>query len=186
MNGARKQKAMAVLVPLLAIALVFVLLRVFGSGPAKKAKARRPEPAKAAGYSSDGIDWHIPARYPATLRDPMLPATPADAEVDSETDEAAGGEPSELVVKGIVYSKQDPAAIVGTQIVREGDQVSGATVVSISRDSVEFEMDGKKWSQTVHLQTEPHSDAPNLKQNMQGPSDRSQDADSASVAESIH
>jgi len=54
-----------------------------------------------------------------------------------------------LSVKGIVYDKDKPAAIIGTQIVHEGDRISGATVVKITKNSVEFEMNGKKWTQNI-------------------------------------
>ena len=56
---------------------------------------------------------------------------------------------SKLVVKGIVYSDDDPSAVVGNRIVHEGDEIMGARVVKINRDSVVFEMDGKEWTQQV-------------------------------------
>jgi hypothetical protein len=54
-----------------------------------------------------------------------------------------------LVVKGIVWSPDRPAALIGDQIVREGGSVSGARVTKITRDSVEFEMNGTTWRQGV-------------------------------------
>jgi len=54
-----------------------------------------------------------------------------------------------IVVKGIVYSADRPAALIGDQIVREGGSVSGARVTKITRDSVEFEMNGTTWRQGV-------------------------------------
>jgi type II secretory pathway component PulC len=58
-------------------------------------------------------------------------------------------EPGGLIVKGIVYSEDSSFAIIGTEIVHEGGTVSGATVVKINPDSVEFEMNGKRWTQKV-------------------------------------
>ena len=55
----------------------------------------------------------------------------------------------DLLVKGILYSEDNPAAIIGILIVHEGDSVYGATVVKIERDSVIFEKNGKKWQQPV-------------------------------------
>jgi hypothetical protein len=54
-----------------------------------------------------------------------------------------------IAVKGIVYSKDNPSAVIGSQIVHEGDKVSGATIVKINEKSVDFEMNGKKWTQKV-------------------------------------
>jgi hypothetical protein len=53
-----------------------------------------------------------------------------------------------IVIKGIVYSER-PAAVIGTQIVHQGDKVSGATVIKINENNVEFEMGDKKWTQEV-------------------------------------
>jgi hypothetical protein len=54
----------------------------------------------------------------------------------------------DLVVKGIVYSEH-PSAVIGTQIAHQGDKVSGATVIKINKNDVEFEMGDKKWTQEV-------------------------------------
>jgi type II secretory pathway component PulC len=55
----------------------------------------------------------------------------------------------ELVVTGIVTTEQTPRALIGTEIVEQGQTIMGATVIKINPDSVEFEMDGKKWTQKV-------------------------------------
>jgi type II secretory pathway component PulC len=55
----------------------------------------------------------------------------------------------ELVVTGIVTTEQTPRALIGTEIVEQGQTIMGATVIRITPDSVEFEMDGKKWTQKV-------------------------------------
>lgn len=54
-----------------------------------------------------------------------------------------------LVVKGIAYSKSNASALIGGEVVHEGDTVSGAQVVKITRDTVEFEMNGTTWTQGV-------------------------------------
>lgn len=56
----------------------------------------------------------------------------------------AGGEASRLIVKGILSDQDNPSAIVNNQIVHEGDNISGATVIKINRDSVEFEV-RRRW-----------------------------------------
>jgi len=70
--------------------------------------------------------------------------------VKSGVPTAAGVEhPIKLQVRGIAFSHDKPSAVIGTTIVHEGDIVSGATVVRIDRDSVEFEINGHRWTQRV-------------------------------------
>jgi hypothetical protein len=38
---------------------------------------------------------------------------------------------------------------VGIEIVHVGSKVAGATVTKINKDDVEFEINGKKWTQKV-------------------------------------
>lgn len=52
-------------------------------------------------------------------------------------------------VNGIIYSTDNPCAVVGSRIVSVGDVVNGATVVKINPKSVEFERDNNKWTQYV-------------------------------------
>jgi type II secretory pathway component PulC len=64
-----------------------------------------------------------------------------------------------LVVKGIVYSESNPSALVGklippgvvgdVQSVHKGDMVAGAKITRITKDAVEFEMNGQIWRQNV-------------------------------------
>ena len=56
---------------------------------------------------------------------------------------------SDLVVKGIVLGEGRPKALIGIQTIEEGNEIFGATIVRISWGSVEFEMDGKSWTQKV-------------------------------------
>jgi len=137
--SATKQKVMAVLVPVLFIVLIFVFVQVFGTASHKPGSRRKLGPIKAVATSVDEIDWQIPDVWPGTLRNPM--------QFGSVTTIAA--ESGGPLVKGIVYSKDNPTAIVGTQIVHQGDKVSGTTIVKINEDSVELERNGKKWTQKV-------------------------------------
>ncbi len=58
-------------------------------------------------------------------------------------------ETSRLAVRGIVYSYNNPLAVVGVDTVKEGDSVDGVTVIRINRNTVEFEVKGLKWVQEV-------------------------------------
>ena len=138
---AKKQVTMTILIPALAIILIFVLIRTLGTEPAKPIKASGLTTASGTVNSYVKIDWKIPELYPTTLRDPMRPG--------SASITVAGDRANYLIVKGIVYSEQSPSAVIGDQIVHEGDKISDVTILKINRDNVEFEINGKKWTQKV-------------------------------------
>jgi outer membrane biosynthesis protein TonB len=131
-----RQKMTVIAVPALFIVLIFVFVRVFSTPSRKITGPGTFGPTKAAASSDSKIDWQAPALYPTTLRDPMR--------FGSATGETGG-----LIVKGILYSKDNPSAVIGSQIVHEGDKVLDVVIVKINEDSVEFEANGKKWTQKV-------------------------------------
>jgi hypothetical protein len=133
-----RQKATVILVPALFIVLIFVFSRVLSTPSHEIAKAQSFGPTGTVG-GSDKIDWQIPDPYPTTLRDPMQFGSVATAQTGT----------SGLIVKGIVYSKDNPSAVIGSQIVHEGDEVLGVTIIKINEKSIDFEMNGKKWTQKV-------------------------------------
>jgi len=137
---ANKQKVMVILMPVLFIVLIIVLTQVL-SGPAPKAAvAQNGSAANAAAALPDKVDWQIPAPYLATMRDPMQKGAGLSV---------TGAQDGELAVRGILYSQDKPSAVIGSQIVHQGEKVSGVTVQKINKDSVEFELDGKKWTQQI-------------------------------------
>lgn len=142
-NTAR-QKLMMTLIPVLCVIFALVLINAF-SNPSRKT-TKNPDAAKVlsnTANSKNKINWEIPPAYPENMRDPMqFGPVPISAET-------AGTEVNRLAVKGIVYSKDNPSAVIGTQIVHQGDKISDVTVLKINEDSVEFETDGKKWTQKV-------------------------------------
>jgi hypothetical protein len=144
----RRQKVVAVLVPMLLVAFIVVFIKVLpglkGSGPV----GVEPAGAIAATASRSEVNWEVPELYPQTLRDPMQFGSVTQ---QAGTDEQ-GGTRGQLVLTGILHSDDHPAALIGTQIVYEGETISGATVVKINLDSVEFEMDGKRWTERVQKQ----------------------------------
>jgi len=135
-----RQKATVVLVPLMFIGMVLAFYKVLGGGPGKTTEIKEIKPSNAIAASAGMIDWQIPEAFPTTLRDPMqFGKVPTDTQTDTDN----------IEIKGILYSEENPSAIIGTEIIHEGGTVSGATVVKINKDSVEFERDGKKWTQKV-------------------------------------
>jgi len=92
----------------------------------------------------------LPARPPA----PAVQGTP-----QSNTDLPSASEDSlaaERTVTGIVFSPDRPSAVVGSQVLYEGDATQGVTVVKIYRDKVQFEKAGAKWTQAVNEEPAPH------------------------------
>ncbi len=132
---------MAVLIPVMFVILIFAFSWALRTPSHAKATAPVPKPSGAFAASNNKIDWQIPTPYPETLRDPMQfgSATSTQAETGS------------LVVRGIVFSGDNSSAIIDNQIVREGEEILGATVVKINKDSVEFKKKGKSWKQRVRF-----------------------------------
>ena len=58
--------------------------------------------------------------------------------------------PPKGLVTGIVRSQDSSTAVVGTQVVREGDTIDGVTIVKIHDDKVEFEKQGQRWTQKLN------------------------------------
>jgi hypothetical protein len=74
-----------------------------------------------------------------------------ETDVECKTHPASETEPKPEVVtvNGILYSGDNPSAIIGGRIVHVGDIVLDATVVGITRDRVLFEKPGQKWGRRV-------------------------------------
>lgn len=138
-SGDFRRKFMTVLIPVLSAVLIFVIFNSVVRGPSRATRKQTVGAAKAVASSTNKIDWQVPDPYPATLRDPMQFASGVKSQ----------GAKTELVVKGIVYSNDNPSAVVGDKIVYRGEEISGAIVKNIDKGSVEFEMDGRIWKQGV-------------------------------------
>ena len=138
---APRQKMMTVLIPILLIVFVWVLIRVFNTNPTGTIKAGTFQPEFTPVASVEKNTWKAPEPYPTDIRNPM--------EFGSEATTSSKTEYNRVIVKGIVYSVSKPTAIIGNEIVCAGDKVSGVTIVKINADSVEFEMNGERWTQKV-------------------------------------
>lgn len=53
------------------------------------------------------------------------------------------------IIAGIIFSSDDPIAIIDDTIVRQTETIKGAKVVKIYTDRVEFEKNGRTWSQQI-------------------------------------
>jgi hypothetical protein len=152
-TGSGRQKLMTALIPILALVMVVIVKHPLGArSPVKAANESPTRTARPIGTEVQ-IAWEIPSPYDPAGRDPMKGTPPAAVAVENDGTPAAAAEPPiELLVTGILYSPDNPAAIVDTQVVHEGQQISGATVKKIDRDGIQFERNGRKWKQTVTQQ----------------------------------
>ena len=144
-----RQKLMTALIPVLTFLMIVVLKHPLGARPTVQAAGIPSRPPVHPAAANVEIAWQVPAPYELGGRDPMRSvAQPVVAE-SPETPAPSTESVVELTVTGILYSADRPAAIVDTQVVHEGQQISGATILKIDRDGVEFERSGRRWRQTV-------------------------------------
>jgi hypothetical protein len=150
--GNRRQRLMTALIPVLVIAIIALVKKPLGMHPTAKAASAPPSPIVRPVSPDVEIAWEIPGLYEPGGRDPMqLTPPPATMAVNSEETTAHAAEPPvDLIVTGVLYSEDRPSAIINTQVVREGQQVSGTTVNKIDRDGVQFERNGRKWKQGIN------------------------------------
>jgi hypothetical protein len=140
-GDSRRQKIMILAMPVLLMVFIFVLTRVLRTPASSGPKSTNKSSSSGGAVAFDGkIDWELPPLYPETLRDPMVFGNVVVPPQEDTT---------RPMVKGIVYSEDNPCAVVGDRIVSAGDVVQGATVVKINRDSVEFAIGDKNWTQKV-------------------------------------
>ena len=57
---------------------------------------------------------------------------------------------NKIVVTAIVHGEENASAVVSGRVVREGDTIDGYKVVSINKDNVEFEKNGKRFTKQVY------------------------------------
>ncbi|HOK94852.1 MAG TPA: hypothetical protein P5175_01160 [Anaerohalosphaeraceae bacterium] len=144
-----RQKKMAVLVGILSVvfaAVLYVTLGGLGKGKAIAAVSS-PDPEQSVPALQKTIeDWKRPDPVPNDLRDATVPVVRQAVPVQTADTDAEVGD---LTVRGILFSQHKPSAIVNGQVVTEGQTINGVTVVRISRDTVEFEANGKRWTRSV-------------------------------------
>jgi hypothetical protein len=133
-----KQKIMVILAPVLFVVLIFLFIRTFSTPSRKITGPGTSGPIEDAASPGSKVDWQVPKPYPTTLRDPM--------QFGSATSQTGTGG---LIVKGIVYSEDNPSAVIDDQIVHQGDKILDVTITKINENSVEFEANSKKWIQNV-------------------------------------
>lgn len=146
-DAARRQKTMTALVGILSVVFIGVMVVSLGGiGQSGAAPVKKDEAVAEPKISRfDPESWVFPEPLPSQMRNPLVIPKPQTLPEDPL---AVVNTPM-LAVRGIVYSDTKPTAIIGDQVAVEGQTLYGTTVVKISRDSVEFEKDGKRWIQHV-------------------------------------
>ncbi len=129
-----------VMIPVLFVIMIVVFTKLFYKPSTKKTRPTVSQTTSVAVASDNKTDWQIPEPYPTGLRDPMQFGSSVAAETDTS---------GPIVLKGIAYSEDNPFAIIGSQIVKEGDKIFDATIIKINPDSVEFEINGARKIQKV-------------------------------------
>ncbi len=144
----KHQQKMGLLVAVLMFVLVAVLYYVLGSGPSIASALTQDTPSEQntspASSNKKAESWKIPDSFPEPVRDPMK----SPARVTSAGTVIQGS----LSVRGIVYSTNKPSAIISGQVLFEGESIGDIRVCKIQKDSVEFEKNGKRWTQQVEQQ----------------------------------
>jgi len=102
------------------------------------------------------INWKIPEPYPTDLRDPMYIPEKVVVPTGLTTETESGRSllratiiMDRIVVQSILYSEEDSTVVIGDEIVREGQTVLGAKVIKIKPHSVEFEVNGERFSKPL-------------------------------------
>jgi hypothetical protein len=141
---------MVIVVPVLAIVMIFMFRQVLSKAPRQtQGAAQEAAPLVAANPSNNEIDWQIPEPLPATMRDPIKPPDPNDRGGDVQNGTATPTETTAIDVRDIVFSKDKPSAVINGQIVYVGHKVGDAAIVQIYKDGVEFERNGKRWVEKI-------------------------------------
>lgn len=166
-----KQKAIVIMVPVLAIIMIFVFRQVLSKAPRQTEGAGTDDtPVVANADAGHEIDWKIPEPIAIVTRDPVkLPdeSNTQNGDPNETTDKVTTGT---IMVRDIVYSHDKPSAVIGSRIVYPGDKINGVTIIKINRDSIEFEKDGDRWEQNVRDETRiPILDVPDESEDQSEP-----------------
>lgn len=145
-----KQKAMVIIVPVLAIIMIFAFRQVLSKAP-RKTEGAGTDDAPVVANTDTGyeIEWKIPEPIAVIKRDPIKLPDESNTQNGDQNETTSNDTTGTIIIKDIVYSKDKPSAVIGSKIVYVGDKINDVTIVKINRDSIEFEKDGDRWEQNV-------------------------------------
>jgi len=144
----RRQLMAACLIPVLAIGLILLLMKNMATpgSTASPAAVTALSTTQNIAASSSQVQWQRPDALPESLPDPMGNSTRRRVVGQGELVDAEG----QVKVKGLLYSEDRPAALIGTDVYYVGDAIGDIEIVKITRDNIGFKSaDGREWQQTV-------------------------------------
>ena len=146
-----RQKAMVIMVPALAIIMVFVFRQILSKAPSQTEGAGIDDAPVIVANADTGneIDWKIPEPIAVITRDPIKLPDESNTQGGEQNETTGNDTTGTIIVRDIVYSKDKPSAVIGSKIVYVGDEINGATIIKINRASIEFEKDGDRWEQNT-------------------------------------
>jgi hypothetical protein len=150
-----RQKAMVIMVPVLAIIMIFAFRQVLSKAPRKTKGAGTDDAPVVVANPDSGheIDWKIPEPITIIKRDPIKLPDESNTQSGNRNTEQNGTADTQtqgaVIIRDIVYSKDKPSAVIGSRIVYVGDKINNITILKITKDSIEFEKDGERWEQNV-------------------------------------
>ena len=145
-----KQKAVVIMVPVLAIIMIFAFRQVLSKAPRQTEGAGTDDASVVANADSGHeIDWKIPEPIAVIMRDPIKLPDESNTQNGEQNETTGKVTTGTIIVRDIVYSHDKPSAVIGSKIVYVGDKINDVTIIKIDRDSIEFEKDGDRWEQNV-------------------------------------
>lgn len=139
----KRQMSALVLVPVLCLVLVFVIFKVIlPASPKKRTVPKIQAVMNEVAAAPVKINWQLPQPFSASLRDPMKPLIMG--QVQGQTNSPLqSADVAGISVAGIVYSEDNPAVIIGTQIMHAGEKIGDVSIVKIDKDTVTLEQNGQ-------------------------------------------
>jgi len=129
---------------LLAFVAVFAWLKVFTGSPAATKTSNKTNAAstvkKDVSPGTITINWERPVEYTLS-RNPMTRGTGKTFAMTEQ----------DIIITGIVSSEETgfTAVLSDGSIIHTGDEIHGIKILDIKSKSVEFEKDGRRWTQTI-------------------------------------
>jgi hypothetical protein len=108
-----------------------------------------PAPEAPAQADREAISRAVPVSLPAGARNPFLTAGEQFGKSGGRPTETRDKESTPVRLEGIAVSDGVRAALLGGEVVREGEWVGDIKVVRVQQDRVVLARGGRRW--TVHL-----------------------------------
>ncbi|UCE50648.1 MAG: hypothetical protein JSW47_10880 [Phycisphaerales bacterium] len=149
--GKKGRKALVLSAPVLIVIIILVYRYCFPATPQETEASASSGPPQAPASEpavKDDVDWKVPGLLPAQMMD-FLKDPEEQAEQKKLPEEHARGK-GPIDLRAILFSDHRPSAVIGGRILHVGDRINNVTITNITKDSVEFEKDGKACVQKLH------------------------------------